>query len=205
MGPVSMGRQHMDWMGSRRPPPDLNNEAEILTNLLQGKAPIKKNLKDRRGWGNLSGNYSTSEGYKISQAIPSVAPNPVVWKYLWSKPFIPKIDFFCWTLAHKSILSGENLKKHGMEGPSRCPLCKSEEETADHIMLGCQFSNKVWTKALGLNPGINLPETIQEILSKWMNLPPFHLSKKPLLRTTWNWFPKSICWKLWIERNNRIF
>ena len=75
-------------------PPDLEEEAETLTNLLQGKSPIKEGIRDKRGWGNNSGNYSTSEGYKDIQAIPYVAPNPVVWRFLWSKAFIPKIDIF---------------------------------------------------------------------------------------------------------------
>ena len=174
------------WIGWELgdPPPEITKEAETLTSLLQGKAPIKKNRRDRRGWGNLSGSYSTSEGYKISQAIPSVAPNPVVWKYLWSNPFIPKIDFFCWTLSHKSVFSGENLKKRGMEGPTRCPLYKSEEETADHIFLGYQFSKNVWTEALRLNPGIKLPESIQDLLSDWMNLSLFQMAKKELLQTS---------------------
>ena len=92
-----------------------------------------------------------------------------------------------------------------MEGPTRCPLCKNEEETSDHIILGCQFSKEVWIEAMRLNPGINLPDTIQDLLSEWMNLSPFQLAKKTLLQTAWKWIPKSICWKIWIERNNRIF
>ena len=38
-----------------------------------------------------------------------------------------------------------------------------------------------------------------------MNLSPFQLAKKPLLQTAWNWILKATCWKIWIERNNRIF
>ena len=55
------------------------------------------------------------------------------------------------------------------------------------------------------HPGINLPNTIQGLLSNWMKLSPFQLAKKTLLQTAWEWLPKAICWKIWIERNNRIF
>ena len=110
------------------PPPDLHNEAEILTTLLQGKAPIKEDLKDRRGWGNMSGKYSTYEGYKLTQAIPTAAPNPAIWKFIWSNPFIPKIDFFCWTLAHKSILSGENLKNKVWKAQSAARSAKMKKK-----------------------------------------------------------------------------
>jgi len=80
-----------------------------------------------------------------------------------------------------------------MEGPTRCPLCKNEEETTDHILLGCPFSKEVWREAMMLNPGINLPDTIHALLSEWMKLSPFQLSKKTLLQTTWRWTPKAIC------------
>ena len=185
-------------------PPKLNSEAEALIALLQGKSPIKKETRDRRGWGN-TGSYSTSEGYKNIQAIPYAVPNPTVWKFIWSKPFIPKIDIFCWSIAHKSILTGDNLKKRGMEGPSRCPLCKLKEETADHIILDYPFSKEVWLNAMNLTQDTTLPHSIQDLFSSWMNLSPFRLAKKTLLQTAWEWLPKAICWKLWLERNNRIF
>ena len=130
------------WIGwdLGNPPPDLAAESDLLSVLLQGKSPIKEGTRDKRGWGSNSGNYSSAEGYKKIQAIPFAAPNPAIWNFLWEKVFIPKIDMFCWTMAHKSILTGENLKKREMEGPSRCSLCKSENETSNHLIIGCNFS-----------------------------------------------------------------
>lgn len=154
-------------------PPELEEEAGLLVHFLQGKSPIKEGSKDRRGWGCNSGNYSASEGYRALQAIPYAAPNPIVWNFLWTKAFIPKIDMFCWTLAHKSILSSENLRKRGMEGPFRCPLCKTEEETTDHLMLGCPYSKVVWRESIALNFDLKLPDTIQELFSNRMSLSPF--------------------------------
>ena len=186
------------------PPPELKTEADTLSQFLQGKSPLKADSRDKRGWGPSSGIYTASEGYKLIKAIPYAVPNPAIWNFLWTKAFIPKIDMFCWTLAHKSILSGENLKKRGLEGPSRCPLCKNDEETMDHIMIDCQFSQEAWRDALVIS-GINLPGSIQSLLSNWMKLSPFSLSKKPLLQAARRWLPKAICWKIWLERNNRIF
>ena len=100
---------------------------------------------------------------------------------------------FCWALAHKIILTDENLMKRGMEGPTRCPLCKAENESSDHILLGYPFSKEVWNQALKMNPGINLPVNTQDFLLEWMNLSPFRLAKKPLLQTAWNWILKATC------------
>jgi len=79
--------------------------------LLQEKAPLKGSSRDRRGWGFKSRSYTAAEGYRSLQAISYASPNPAVWNFIWEKAFIPKIDMFCWTVAHKSILSSDNLKK----------------------------------------------------------------------------------------------
>ena len=138
--------------------------------------------------------------------VPSVPPEPPQWKFIWSFPALPKIDFFYWTLAHKSILTRDNLTKRGMEGPSRCPLCASDEEMTKHLFLLCPFAQEVWKGVLMLGPDkIELPGNIQDLLRNWAKLSPFCLSKKILLKVGWMWIPKFTCWKLWLERNNRIF
>jgi hypothetical protein len=52
-------------------------------------------------------------------------------------------------MAHRGILTGENLRRRGWEGPHRCPLCLQEEETTDHLLLSCVYSKEVWQLALG--------------------------------------------------------
>eukprot|EP00253_Pinus_taeda_P035966 PITA_35966 len=187
-------------------PQRLDGEASVLLDNLQGKAPLKDSAKDKRGWGSVTGSYSASEGYQSIMTILNVPPNPAQWKCIWDAPSLPKIDFFCWTLAHKSILTHDNLCRRGMEGPSWCNLCKSEEETADHLFLSCPFAIEVWKGVLLLNPDkFELPRNIPNLFHSWTKLSPFGLSKNHLLRNCWMWIPKIICWKLWLERNNRLF
>jgi len=139
-------------------------------------------------------------------AIPNVPPNPAQWKFIWDSPSLPKIDFFCWTLAHNSILTRDNLRRRAMEGPSWCNLCKSEEETADHLFLSCPFASEVWKGVLLLNSdNFELPRNIPNLFQTWSKLSPFGLSKNLHLKNCWLWIPKFICWKLWMERNNRLF
>eukprot|EP00253_Pinus_taeda_P019066 PITA_19066 len=129
-------------------PHHLQAEASLLLDKLQGKSPLSATAKDKRGWGSHSGSFSVAEGYKSLIAALNVPLDPTQWKFIWSFPSLPKIDFFCWTLAHNSILTGDNLRKRGMEGPTRCPLCISEEETADHLLLLCPFAKAVWKGVL---------------------------------------------------------
>eukprot|EP00253_Pinus_taeda_P027453 PITA_27453 len=121
----------------------LEGEASILLDRLQGKSPLRASTKDKRGWGSRSGAYSTSEGYKSLMAFPNVPSDPAQWKFIWAFPSLPKVDFFCWTLARNNILTRDNLRRRGMEGPSMCTLCMSDDETTDHMFLKCPFAQEV--------------------------------------------------------------
>ena len=135
---------------------------------------------------------------------PWAPPNPGPWEALWKYPSIPKIDIFTWQVLHNSILTNDNLKRKGWAGPSRCPLCKNAEENADHLFIACDFTQETWRIMLGPIT-ISFPSSVVEMVSRWLHLYPYDLSKKNLIKTTWMWIPKFLSWKIWLERNNRIF
>ena len=181
----------------------INDEKDCLMQLLQGKTPSAKNSLDKRWWDQHSGSDSATEGYKVFLSSPHAAPNPASWNFIWNYPFVPKIDFFCWTATHKSILTVENLKNRGMEGPSRCPLCCSEEETMNRLLITCPFSQEIWSEVLLLNlEDLAIPQNIPNLFASWATSSPFDLHKKDLLKSIWIWAPKAIYWKLWLERNS---
>jgi ribonuclease HI/exonuclease III len=185
-------------------PQTLDTEARSLLEALQGCSPSSARKKDKRGWGSSSGCYSAAAGYAALQAIPWVAPDPSVWKNLWLLPSLPKIDLFCWSLLHDSILTWDNLSKRGWEGPSRCPLCACQAETSVHLFLLCPFALELWNLILGqLN--VPLPASVTSLFTSWVVLAPFSFTNLSLLKHCWMWVPKVVCWKLWLERNSRIF
>jgi len=159
----------------------LEEEVAALLEALQGKSPFSARTKHKIGWGSSTGKYSVATGYSAIQVIPWVPPDPTPWRNLWNYPSLPKIDFFCWTLLHKSILTSENLKRKGWEWSSRCPLCKEYEETTDHVFLLWSFAREVWSLILG-PLRINLPSLASELICTWLNQPPFSLFKKNLLK-----------------------
>jgi hypothetical protein len=113
---------------------------------------------------------------------------------------------FIWTVAHRGVLSGENLRRRGWEGPSRCPLCCQEEEMTDHLLLGCPYAREVWQLTLGLGAlAPSLPQETHSLLSNWHSLCPFRTANQGHLLALWRTIPKFILWKIWIERNNRLF
>jgi hypothetical protein len=59
---------------------------------------------------------------------------------------------------------------------------------------------------MGLQPNtITLPQEPNILLQKWNSLCPFQTTKKSQISTLWRALPKFILWKIWLERNNRLF
>ena len=50
----------------------------------------------------------------------------------------------------------------------------------------------------------SLPSSVVEMVS-WLHLYPYGLSNQKSIKITWMWIPKFLSWKIWLERNNRIF
>jgi len=50
-----------------------------------------------------------------------------------------------------------------------------------------------------------LPPSIASLFYNWSKLAPFSLSNMSLLKHCWMWMPKILYWKIWLERNKRIF
>jgi hypothetical protein len=199
--------RHKQWQGwaVRNLPMDLDSDWDSLKLSLQGKAPLRKRGRDKRGWGRNAKPYSTALGYSTLLSLPHVPPNPVLWKSIWSFKTIPKIDVFLWTLSHDNIQTGENLQKKGWAGPFRCPLCHQAEETSTHLLLLCNFSKEVWKLAVGLQTYLPLPQDIPSLLLDWPNLFPFCQKKQSIASRLWQEIPRFILWGLWLERNNIIF
>jgi hypothetical protein len=135
-----------------------------------------------------------------------VPPNPVLWKGLWCHKTIPKIDFFCWLMCHNIILTEDRLKKRGFHGLSRCLMCCENEENACHLMLECKFVAEVWHEILvpwGNNFAI--PTFIIDLFASWLHNYPGVLPNNDSFKAASISLLNIICWKIWLERNKRIF
>lgn len=49
-----------------------------------------------------------------------------------------------WTLLKGKILTTDNLKKKGYEGPSRYAMCQKSEENIQHLFVECPFARACW-------------------------------------------------------------
>jgi hypothetical protein len=195
-----------DWIGwnLQNLPSNLQDAAHQLQILLKGCAPIHTTLKDQRGWGN--GIYSVKQGYSQLLSQMNLPPKDKLWNFLWTNDSPPKVNSFCWIMAHGKLLTGENLLKRNIHGPFRCELCGKALETSQHIFLLFPFSITVWKTALQrLHSRIRWSAQPRELLSDWTSLYRGTFKNNPLFKALYKALPKYICWKIWLARNRIIF
>ena len=60
------------------------------------------------------------------------------------------------------------LKRRNFHGPSRCVLCRQEEETVHHLLVHCQWASSFWQLGLSLT-GVSWvqPWKAKDVLFAW--------------------------------------
>eukprot|EP00253_Pinus_taeda_P031382 PITA_31382 len=204
---ISIWDQRDEWTGWAipDPPAHLRSQLNTFLDLMDDAAPIHRSMQDRWGWGQ-SGEYTIAEGYKAYQTTGNNKHSAAFWKNVWEPLALPKVNFFFWTLMHNKILTGDNLAKRKFAGPHWCALCRCNTETAQHLLIDCQFAKEVWDLMLH-DFRINSPTQISvpDLFTEWSHLYPHRIPHKSLWHKVWNALPKFVCWQIWLARNQKIF
>jgi hypothetical protein len=56
--------------------------------------------------------------------------------------------YFMWLAALQKCWTADRLKNRGMDHPERCLLCDQEQESIDHLLVGCVFARCFWFRFL---------------------------------------------------------
>jgi hypothetical protein len=96
--------------------------------------------------------------------------------------------------------------KRGIQVPSKCFLCKQNEESLSHIFLECDYTNEVWMILLAglVEHPLSLFSIIEAYSSRHRRYPRKFL-KKPLLKQVWTIFPFYVNRKILLAKNKEIF
>lgn len=125
--------------------------------------------------------------------------DPEWWsKHLWKLKCPAKARLFFWCLLKRKIPTWDILQSRFMHGPGRCPVCKAEAESINHLFLNCTETKKIWgevekllNKRAEWGSGF-----LEEAWTKWWHqYPDGNMRNLPLI----------ICWGVWIARNRCIF
>jgi len=55
------------------------------------------------------------------------------------------VDFFCWLLLQRKILTSDKIIRRGGQADPICKLCTTETESLKHLVAECSFSRMVWS------------------------------------------------------------
>ncbi|CAN0843360.1 hypothetical protein LINGRAHAP2_LOCUS3840 [Linum grandiflorum] len=147
------------------------------------------------------GSYTVHSGYLFAApsfiqepyAYPNTLLNSEDWSALWALDFIPKLKIFLWKALRDILPTLDLLRSRGMISNDLCPVCLSQPETVEHLLLQCPIIN-----LLGTRLGLPIQSTTQvNFLITWLTI---SRGSRPL-RDKFIFF----CWRLWKARNTVVF
>jgi len=145
--------------------------------LLVGAAPINKESQDNYIWDPNGEKFTVKSGYNFLQRYNNY-DNWNLWTTVWKNEYLPKIIFFAWKLLKGKILTVENLKKKGFEGPSMCVMCQREEKSIQHLFLNCIIARHCWKQIISpLELNIDTIEQLTTLNKNWAQSNPYAKKK----------------------------
>ena len=154
----------------------------------------------------FSWRLSADQAYSASSAYGAMfigCSRPVGARQLWKTSAPPRVRLFFWLVMHGKCWTAHRRWRHGLQDDCTCILCDQEDETMDHLLLGCVFSREVWQLCLAafFLQGLIVVRECSAMLW-WMD------SRKGLpkvLRRAFDSLFFLVGWFLWKERNARTF
>lgn len=160
--------ENLNWIRNLQ---DLNSQTLLdeFTLLYAALSTITlTNERDRIIWRwTANGEYSASSAYEV-QFYGAMNMFPV--GTLWTAKTEPKCKFFAWLALHGKAQTADNLVKKSYPCNPICALCYCMEETADHILSQCNFTEAAWCELAEL---IQPPNEVKVInrngVGAWLN------------------------------------
>lgn len=148
-----------------------NEWASFIEELHRSNVKIK-NEQDVLMWAQgKTGVYSRKDGYSFLMEKKGWAA-PEWWsKNLWKLKCPLKSRVFLWCILKRKIPTWDILQDRFFIGPGRCPLCKADGESINHLFTSCTVSLRIWGELTGL---LNLkaqwdPAPLEEAWRTWWN------------------------------------
>ncbi|XP_004234894.1 uncharacterized protein [Solanum lycopersicum] len=114
----------------------------------------------------------------------------------------PKAYFTLWIMLNRKLPTIDRLAKWGMVLNKACVLCKSADESIEHIFIQCHYARKVWERLLDwIDNHSRCPMT----WSQFMQWSIQHGKGKTKSAQLFKSILAEGVYGLWNERNKRIF
>ncbi|XP_042482204.1 uncharacterized protein LOC122062621 [Macadamia integrifolia] len=172
--------------------------SEIINSIMEIPLP-QSDFEDRCVWSpNTDGIFSTKSAWNTIRR----KKDSISWEALiWSKKLQPRISIFAWRIMHGKLPTDAAVMKRGIPMASRCDLCRSSSEDLDHILVHCQYAERVWNIVC---EWFNIPnrkhESLHALASWWKRK-----MKIVNLKEVWSIAFAISAENIWKERNGRRF
>lgn len=194
------------WRLWKRPEESDENISRVSRQAYTKEIDSRK-IKIRTGndilrWGKtIRGTYTVKEAYyKLVEGERE--EGTVEWNRIWEGKWRPKVTLFAWLVCRGRILTWDNIQKRGKYGPSRCNLCRKENETQEHLLNKCSYAQSLWEEIRRLFGRTKRdPNKIKNTLIQWGR----GNYQSKLVSRIWNLMPGFVIWTVWKERNKSIF
>jgi hypothetical protein len=113
---------------------------------LVGGVILHEDVPDQYNWKLTQHESYTSKSAYEAFFVGSIRFGP--WRRIWKTWASPRCKFFIWLVFHNRVWTADRLARRNLPHPEVCPFCDQEEETINHILLGCVFAREVWTITL---------------------------------------------------------
>jgi hypothetical protein len=108
----------------------------LIPKRLANRRTVAEALTDSRWALDLHGQLSES----VLQGSLLFGAYERIWK-TWTPP---KCAFFLWLVLHNRCWTADRLAKRNLPHPNLCLLCEQEQESINHLLVGCVFARQFW-------------------------------------------------------------
>ena len=115
-----------------------------------------------------------------------------------------RCKFFIWLVFHNRVWTADRLAKRNLPHPESWPLCDQEDETINHLLVGCVFARQVWSLVLHQFGLLHLaPQSAVTRFSGWWKRSTAAIPKEA--RKGLNSLIILVAWEIWKHRNTYVF
>ncbi|GJV39999.1 hypothetical protein Tco_1418439 [Tanacetum coccineum] len=166
----------------------------------------KESMWDKVCWRTEDGNLKSFSVGLAWESIRARRDNVPWFHVVWFSACIPRHAFHLWLAMGRKLKTQDKLKQWDVDTSVdlnllRCPLCKSQPDSHDHLFFSCPYSSQVWLRITNL---ADMPSTLPmwDDIVDWL-LP---ISKGNSVNSiVGRLILAASTYFVWQERNNRLF
>ncbi|XP_019085383.1 PREDICTED: uncharacterized protein LOC104714907 [Camelina sativa] len=140
--------QVCDANGWRLPPSRSQNRSDLQNHLLTVPLPSTVAENDYYSWVIHDKQFQSFPTAKTWEALRPSKAHKNWASSVWFKGATPKHSFTMWVAQLSRLPTRTRLASWGLQIPVSCCLCGRFNETQDHLLLTCVYSEQVWDLVL---------------------------------------------------------